>query len=125
MPRLTFAQRAGHAIALLVLAGCATQQVNVIHVDRDRAPAAKPPDCHLDVLVHRPPDAPHLVYGTLEYVEHSVVSIDGADPSSGSYTSAMHYLRPKACELGADALIIDEDDNSKHEIRAFLVRYER
>lgn len=108
-------------VAGLVLSACTA--VKVLQVDQSRQPEAKPAGCQLDVYIKQAPTRPHEVFGELEYVNHASSSFNGASTASGSRREAMEALNPKACELGADALLINEEDHDHVNMRVSLIHY--
>jgi hypothetical protein len=77
---------------LLALGACAGSGAAV--VPSGEASAAKPRDCALEFL-YKAPDRPYDELG--EVTEHTTTTTPEA---------AREALRPRACELGADALIL-------------------
>jgi hypothetical protein len=83
-------------LATVVLAACATGGPVTVRSYGISAPA-KQPGCGLEVL-QKPPNRP---YETLGEIESHVTSV----PPQG----ALAVVKPKACELGADAIIVDRN----------------
>jgi len=83
-------------LATAVLAACATGGPVTVRSYGIAAPA-KPPGCGLEVL-QKPPARP---YDTLGEIESHVTVV----PPEG----AVSVVKPKACELGADAIIVDRN----------------
>lgn len=90
--------RAALAAALLAVAACATSGIKVDRYS-DEQIAPRPPDCGLEYLK----DPPQRPYDQLAELETHVTS-----PAPGPY-GALEALRPTACELGADALIVQRN----------------
>jgi outer membrane biosynthesis protein TonB len=87
------ALRAALAAALLSLAACASAGIKVVRTSDEKLPP-KPADCALEFLLKAPPQP----YDELAELDSHVTS----PPPNG----ALEVLRPKACELGADAVIV-------------------
>lgn len=88
------APRAALAAALLATA-CASAGIKVNRYGDEQLPP-RPADCGLEFLK----DPPKQPYDELADLESHVTS-----PPPGPW-GALEVLRPKACELGADALIV-------------------
>jgi hypothetical protein len=108
-------------LAGLLLSGCTA--VKVLHVDESLKPAAREAGCKLDIYLKDPPKRPYEVFGEIEYVKRAKTYVGGASTESGSRREALEALNPKACELGADALLINEEDHDRVNMRASLVHY--
>ncbi|KFE62796.1 hypothetical protein [Hyalangium minutum] len=102
---------------------CACGGVKVRYVDESRLPEPKPADCQLDIFVKNPPDRAHEVYGEISYKQAVKTMVGGASTNSGSRREAIEALRPKACELGADALLFTEEDHDRVNVTASLITY--
>jgi hypothetical protein len=90
-------QRSSIALAVAtVLAGCAGAGSNVT-VQRWAEAPAKPPNCAPEIL-QKAPSRPYDALGDL-------TSHVTNPPAQG----AIHVLLPKACELGADAVIVERN----------------
>jgi hypothetical protein len=83
-------------LATAVLAACATGGPVTVRSYGVSAPA-KQPGCGLEVL-QKPPARP---YDTLGEIESHVTNV----PPEG----ALSVVKPKACELGADAIIVERN----------------
>jgi hypothetical protein len=83
-------------LATAVLAACATGGPVTVRSYGLAAPA-KQPGCGLEVL-QKPPARP---YDTLAEIESHVTNV----PPQG----ALSVVKPKACELGADAIIVERN----------------
>jgi hypothetical protein len=92
------ALRAALAAALLALAACASAGIKVVRTSDEKLPP-KPADCPLEFLRK----APAQPYDDLAELESHVTS----PPAYGA--GALEVLRPKACELGADAVIVERN----------------
>ncbi len=90
------ALRAALAAALVALVACASAGIKVVRTSDEQLPP-KPADCPLEFL----PKAPPQPYDELAELESHVTS----PPPNG----ALEVLRPKACELGADAVVIQRN----------------
>jgi hypothetical protein len=102
---------------------CACGGVKVVTLDESRAPASKDADCALDIFVKEAPARAHEVYGELEYKQGMRTTVGGASTNSGSRREALEALKPKACELGADALLFTEEDSDRVNVKASLLVY--
>jgi hypothetical protein len=49
--------------------------------------------------------------------------VGGASTNSGSRREALEALKPKACELGADALLFTEEDHDRVNVKVSLLVY--
>jgi hypothetical protein len=87
---------AAAVLATVVLAGCATGGPVTVRSYGVSAPA-KQPGCGLEVL-QKPPARP---YDVLAELESHVTMV----PPEG----ALSVVKPKACELGADAIIVERN----------------
>lgn len=108
-------------LAGMLLAGCTS--VRVLKVDESLKPEARAADCRLDIYVKDPPSRPHEVFGEIQYVKRTKTTAFGVSTASGSRREALEALSPKACELGAEALLIHEEDHDRVNMRALLVYY--
>jgi uncharacterized protein YbjQ (UPF0145 family) len=63
------------------------------------------------------------VYGELEYKQAVKTMVGGASTNSGSRREALEALKPKACELGADALLFTEEDHDRVNVKVSLLVY--
>jgi hypothetical protein len=93
--RMPHAFRAALAAALLILGACSTG-IKVVRTSDVKLPP-KPSDCPVEFLRKAPAEP----YDELADLESHVT----APPAGG----AVEVLRPKACELGADAVIVTSD----------------
>ena len=80
------------ALALSTLAGCASAQKGP-----GGGPPLKPADCPIEFF-YKAPERPYVELGQLQ--EH-VINL----PAAGSKVA----LQPRACALGADAVIVDRE----------------
>lgn len=83
------------AAGLLALSACAGAGIKVVRASDEKLPP-KPADCALEFLK----DPPKQPYDDIADLESHVTS----PPTYGA--GALEVLRPKACELGADAVIV-------------------
>lgn len=91
----------GFAVAL-VASGCTIIRP-ALHVTPSRATAeslpGKPPGCPLDFYRTKAPDRPYDEISALHYV-----AVNGATP-----VEAQSAIQAKACELGADGVVITRE----------------
>lgn len=93
--RMLSAPRRTLAASLLALAACAGGGIKTVRTSDAQLPP-RPSDCPLEFL-HKAPPQP---YDELAELESHVTS-----PQSGG-AGALEVLRPQACQLGADAVIV-------------------
>ena len=92
------ATRCAALLGALALLGCASAgNVKTTPLGNAQGLAPKPKDCHIDFLRK----APERPYEKLAELDSHVTNV----PREG----AEQVLRPKACELGADAVIVNRD----------------
>ncbi len=94
--------KAAALAALVALAGCGGVKVTPTGAAAER----KPPDCSIDFLAK----APDREYDEIAELEAHVTSVSPGGPESEATPvgprGPLEVLRKKACELGADALIV-------------------
>ncbi len=95
------------AAASSLVSGCAAVQVK--NLDQSKAGLAKPSDCRIELFIKKMPEQPHEVFGILEFKRKVKSTMNGASDQD-SRTVIVQELSAKACELGADAIAIDDPD---------------
>lgn len=88
--------RRSAAALLVALAACATSGIKVIRTSDEKFPG-RPADCQLEFLQKAPRDR---AFTEIAELETHVTS----PPAYGM--GALEVLRPQACELGADAVVV-------------------
>ncbi|MBX7097729.1 MAG: hypothetical protein K1X89_08455 [Myxococcaceae bacterium] len=99
-----------HLAALLfaiTASGCAAVQVK--DLDQSKAGLAKPAGCTIEPFIKKWPEQKYEVFGTLEFKRKVKATYQGASEQD-SRTVVLKELSDRACELGADALHIDDPD---------------
>lgn len=94
MPRMRTALPLAAALLALTLAACAGGGVNVRRTGVPASP--RPAGCRVEIHYYRAPDRPHEVLAEME----THLTRPPADPPQA--------LVPMACELGADALVVEK-----------------
>lgn len=107
--------RALGCVASLFLWGCAG--VSALSLDEANRPAPRSGRCQLDVSVGRGPTRAHQVFGWLER------QVASSSYASGSRADAVEALRPTACGLGADGIVIADEDSNHVNMRVALIHY--
>lgn len=99
-----------HLGALLLastLTGCAAVQVK--DLDQTKAGLAKSAGCKIEPFIKKWPEQKYEVFGTLEFKRKVKATYQGASEQD-SRTVVLKELSDRACELGADAIHIDDPD---------------
>lgn len=109
------------SLSVLMATGCSP--VKVLDLDQSKVREAKPADCEIDPYFQKAPERPHEVIGQLRYAQQVKTMAMGVSTNNGSRQEALQALNKKACELGADALLITDENHDKSGMTAQVLVY--
>lgn len=97
------------SIVLIALTAMGCAAVQVKELDQSKAGLAKPTGCAIEPFIKKWPERKYTVFGKLEFQRRVKTSVNGASEQD-SRTVVLRELSDRACELGADAIHIDDPD---------------